>query len=60
MSWDSKALIVLTLTWAVLAVIYVTVIGMVTGARAWGAGALIFLLLLLVLLYAERRGIRPN
>ena len=56
MSWDSKALLILTLTWGILAIIYVTVIGMVTGARGWGTGAVIFLVLLLGLLYAERQG----
>ncbi len=56
MSWDCKALVVLTGTWAAMAILYVTVIGMATGARAWGAGAAIFLVLMLVAAYAERRG----
>ena len=60
MSWDSKLLVVLTLTWAALAVIYVTVIGMMPGARGWGVGAALFLALLFGVVYAERRGVRRH
>ena len=55
MSWDTKALVLLTLTWAVVALIYATVIGMMPGARGWGAGAVIFGALTLAVEYAERR-----
>ncbi len=59
MSWDAKALLWLTLIWAVIAVLFVPVLGMVEGARGWGVGAAIFLLLYLWLKKAEREGHAP-
>lgn len=59
MSWDIKALVILTLTWALLAAIDAagwTGMVMMEAARAWGAGSLIFLVVLLGVWYAERRG----
>ncbi len=58
MSWDTKALLVLTATWAGTAIIYVTSMDMPTGARAWGAGAALFLLITLGVWLAERKGRR--
>jgi hypothetical protein len=58
MSWDSKALALVALIWAVLAVIYVTVIDMMPGARGWGAGAVIFGALTIGAWYAESLGAR--
>jgi Flp pilus assembly protein TadB len=57
-SWDGKALLVLTMIWAGIALVYATVIDMVTGARAWGAGAALFAVLTLGIWYAELRGAR--
>jgi hypothetical protein len=57
MSWDSKSLLLLTVTWAALAVVYATpVVDMTAGTWAWGAGAAIFLLVFLAVWRAERRG----
>lgn len=58
MSWDARALIGLALIWVVLSGVYVTVIHMMPGARGWGAGAALFLLLAAGVWYAERRGAR--
>ncbi len=58
MSWDTRGLFLLALVWALLSVIYVSVIGMMSGARAWGAGAVIFAALALGLWYADRLGAR--
>ncbi len=55
MSWDSKAVAFIAIVWMALGLLYDTVIGMVTGARAWWAGGVILLLLLAGLLLAERR-----
>ncbi len=56
MSWDTKAFLVLVLSWAVIAMVYVWGMNMPTGARAWAAGTGVFLLTLLGVAYAERRG----
>jgi hypothetical protein len=56
MSWDGKALLILTLIWAAISLIYATVIGMAPGARAWGAGALIFAFLTWTVRRMERQG----
>lgn len=58
MSWETRVVGLITLVWGMLAVLYATVIGMPTGARAWGAGALLFAGLLAALLRAERQGVR--
>ncbi len=58
MSWDSKALLLVAGIWVLVSVIYATVIGMMPGARAWGAGAVIFLAFMLAVWYAERKGAR--
>lgn len=55
MSWDSKALAVIVFIWIMLAIMYATVFEMPTGARAWGAGAVTFLILVAVVGYAEHR-----
>ncbi len=60
MSWDVKALLVLALIWAALAVIYVSLIGMLPGGRAWGAGALILGALMFGVWYAESLGARAS
>ncbi len=56
MSWDIKAFVILSLSWAVIAVLYVWAMNMPAGARAWAAGTGVFLLTLLGVVYAERRG----
>ncbi len=56
MSWDIKAFVILVLSWAVIAVVYVAGMNMPAGARAWAAGTGVFLLTLLGVWYAERRG----
>ncbi|MFQ5837775.1 MAG: hypothetical protein ACE5HJ_03225 [Thermoplasmata archaeon] len=58
MTWDAKAALLIALIWAVLSVIYVSVIGMMPGARAWGAGAVIFAAVMLAVWCAERQGAR--
>lgn len=58
MSWDSKSLIVLILAWALVTVIYATAMDMPEATRAWGAGTALFVLILLGLFWAERRGTR--
>ncbi len=56
MSWDIKAFVILALSWAVIAMVYVWGMNMPTGARAWAAGTGVFLITLLGVVYAERRG----
>ena len=58
MSWDAKALVIVTATWGATTLVYVTAMDMPTGARAWGAGAALFLLVTLGVWRAERRGAR--
>ncbi len=56
MSWDIKAFVILALSWAVIAMVYVWGMNMPTGARAWAAGTGVFVLTLVGVVYAERRG----
>lgn len=56
MSWDIKAFVILALSWAVIAMVYVWGMDMPTGARAWAAGTGVFVLTLAGVAYAERRG----
>ncbi|AEB12235.1 hypothetical protein [Marinithermus hydrothermalis] len=60
MSWDAKALLVLMLIWAFIAAIFVPVLGMVEGARGWGVGAGVFLILFLWLVWAEGQSGRDH
>ncbi len=57
-SWDTKALAVLTLAWAAVAIVYLTIVDMMPGARGWATGAVIFGVLTLAGWVADRRGAR--
>jgi hypothetical protein len=55
MSLDIKILLAGSLVWILMALYYVNANIMIEGARVWGAGAVIFFLLFLAVLYAERQ-----
>lgn len=54
-SYDVIATIIYAVIWAILSVVYINVFGMAPGARAWGTGAVIFILLTLAIWVAEKR-----
>ncbi len=56
MSWDLKAMALLTVIWAAVTVIFLTLMDMPAGTRAWATGSVVMFLVALGVWYAERKG----
>jgi hypothetical protein len=60
MSDDTRLILLIALIWIVIAIAYTSyllpIIVMPIGFRVWGAGAIVFLLLGIAVIIAERRG----
>ena len=61
-SFDIRLLAATAIVWALLAIAYATIemIAMPAAASVWGAGALVFILLVAATTAAERRGDRRS
>lgn len=60
MSDDTRLILLIALIWIVIAIAYTSyvlpIVVMPMGFRVWGAGAIVFVLLALAVIVAERRG----
>ncbi len=56
MSWDVKVMGLLVIIWAAVTVIFLTLMDMPAGTRAWATGSVVMLVVTLGVWYAERKG----
>ena len=55
MSWDTRLMALMVVVWLVMATIWNSFVPMPEGARAWGIGAFVMLIVFAATVYAERR-----